>query len=94
MACISALMKRKYFQPRSASGAEALLHKKRDQQDRRKDRRERLYTGAAEGVFQRQSCESGDWSGKGKKLYDKRADIAKKDIRREAEKEFKVRNLY
>ena len=31
---------------------------------------------------------------KGKKLYDKRADIAKKDIRREAEIEFKVRNLY
>ena len=31
---------------------------------------------------------------KSKKLYDKRADIAKKDIRREAEKEFKVRNLY
>ena len=31
---------------------------------------------------------------KGKKLYDKRADIAKKDIQREAEKEFKVRNLY
>ena len=31
---------------------------------------------------------------KGTKLYDKRADIAKKDIRREAEKEFKVRNLY
>ena len=28
---------------------------------------------------------------KGKKLYDKRADIAKKDMRREAEKEFKVR---
>ena len=31
---------------------------------------------------------------KGKTLYDTRADIAKKDIRREAEKEFKVRNLY
>ena len=30
---------------------------------------------------------------KGKKLYDKRADIAKKDIRREAEREFKIRNL-
>ncbi len=30
---------------------------------------------------------------KGKKLYDKRADIAKKDQRREAEKEFKIRNL-
>lgn len=28
---------------------------------------------------------------RGKKLYDKRAGIAKKDIRREAEKEFKVR---
>lgn len=30
---------------------------------------------------------------KGKKLYDKRQDIAKKDQRREAEKEFKIRNL-
>ena len=28
---------------------------------------------------------------RGKKLYDKRAEIAKKDLRREAEKEFKVR---
>ena len=31
---------------------------------------------------------------KGKKLYDKRQEIAKKDQRREAEKEFKVRTLY
>lgn len=31
---------------------------------------------------------------KGKKLYDKRQDIAKKDQRREAEKDFKVKNLY
>ncbi len=31
---------------------------------------------------------------KGKKLYDKRQDIAKKDQRREAEKQFKVKNLY
>ncbi len=30
---------------------------------------------------------------KGKKLYDKRHDIAQKDQRREAEKEFKIRNL-
>lgn len=30
---------------------------------------------------------------RGKKLYDKRQDIAKKDQRREAEKDFKVRNL-
>ena len=30
---------------------------------------------------------------RGKKLYDKRQDIAKKDQQREAEKEFKVRNL-
>ena len=29
----------------------------------------------------------------GKKLYDKRWDIAKKDMRRETEREFKVRNL-
>jgi SsrA-binding protein len=31
---------------------------------------------------------------RGKKLYDKRQDIAKKDQRRESEKEFKVKNLY
>lgn len=31
---------------------------------------------------------------KGKKLYDKRQDIAKKDQRREAERDFKIRNLY
>ena len=31
---------------------------------------------------------------RGKKLYDKREEIAKKDQRREAEKEFKVKNLY
>lgn len=31
---------------------------------------------------------------KGKKLYDKRQDIAKKDQRREAERSFKVSNLY
>lgn len=30
---------------------------------------------------------------RGKKLYDKRQDIAKKDQRREAKKEFKVKNL-
>ena len=30
---------------------------------------------------------------RGKKLYDKRADIAKKDQRREAQRELKVRNL-
>lgn len=31
---------------------------------------------------------------KGKKLYDKREDIAKRDARREVEKEFKIKNLY
>ncbi len=31
--------------------------------------------------------------GKGKKLYDKRESIAKKDARREAEKNFKIKNL-
>ena len=31
---------------------------------------------------------------RGKKLYDKRQDIAKKDQRREAERYFKVKNLY
>lgn len=31
---------------------------------------------------------------RGKKLYDKREDIAKKDQRREVEREFKVKNLY
>ena len=31
---------------------------------------------------------------RGKKLYDKTEDIAKKDIRRENERDFKIRNLY
>ena len=31
---------------------------------------------------------------RGKKLYDKRQDIAKKDMRRESERDFKVKNLY
>jgi SsrA-binding protein len=31
---------------------------------------------------------------RGKKLYDKRRDIADKDQKREAERDFKVRNLY
>ncbi|MDO4647927.1 MAG: SsrA-binding protein SmpB [Eubacteriales bacterium] len=31
---------------------------------------------------------------RGKKIYDKREDIAKKDQRREAERDFKVKNLY
>ena len=31
---------------------------------------------------------------RGKKMYDKRQDIAKKDQRREVEREFKVKNLY
>ena len=30
---------------------------------------------------------------RGKKLYDKREDIAKKDLRRETERKFKIRNL-
>ena len=30
---------------------------------------------------------------KGKKLYDKRDDIAKKDQKREAERDFKIRNI-
>ena len=30
---------------------------------------------------------------RGKKLYDKRRDIARKDMKREAEREFKIRNL-
>lgn len=30
---------------------------------------------------------------RGKKLYDKREDIAKKDLKRETEREFKIRNL-
>lgn len=31
---------------------------------------------------------------KGKKMYDKRQDIARKDQRREAQRDFKVKNLY
>ena len=43
-------------------------------------------------IFNRDPLEIG--LAKGKKLYDKRQDIAKKDQRREAERSFKVSNLY
>ena len=45
--------------------------------------------------------ESAEWRGSceatsngSAKQYDKRQDIAKKDMRREAERDFKVKNLY
>ena len=44
--------------------------------------------------FNRSLVKVGIGLAKGKKLYDKRQDIAKKDQRREAERDFKVRNLY
>ena len=53
------------------------------------------YTLVPLNVYLKGSLMMGDIGlAKGKKQYDKRQDIAKKDQRREAEKQFKVRNLY
>ena len=53
----------------------------------------RIDSGTSEGLFQGQSGKIEIGMARGKKLYDKRQDIAKKDQRRE-ERDFKVKNLY
>ena len=53
------------------------------------------YTLVPVNVYLKGSLKKGEIGlAKGKKQYDKRQDIAKKDQRREAEKQFKVKNLY
>mgnify|MGYP000081483123 CR=1 FL=1 len=59
-----------------------------------KAQRKRVNFSTSEVYFQRQSGKVEIGMARGKKLYDKRQDIAKKDQRREAEREFKVKNLY
>lgn len=55
---------------------------------------EKGYTIVPVEVYLRGSLVKVDISlARGKKLYDKRQDIAKKDMRREAERDFKIRNL-
>ena len=71
-----------------------LMHKAEINKLKAKDRRERLYLSAGGSCYFKGSLVKVEIAlAKGKKLYDKRADIAKKDMRREAERDFKVRNL-
>ena len=56
---------------------------------------EKVYTWVPVEVYFKGSLVKVDIAlAKGKKQYDKRQDIAKKDMRREAERDFKVKNLY
>ena len=71
-----------------------LLHRYEINKIEAKLKGKRTDFGTTEGLFQGQSGKNRDWHARGKKLYDKRQDIAKKDQRREAERDFKVKNLY
>ena len=65
-----------------------------DQQDDREDERRRGLPLCPLKVYFKGSLVKVEIGlARGKKLYDKRQDIAKKDQRREAEREFKVRNF-
>ena len=71
-----------------------LLHKSEIRKQRRKIA-EKGYTLVPLKVYFKNSLVKVEIGlARGKKLYDKRQDIAKKDQRREAEREFKVKNLY
>lgn len=70
-----------------------LLHKKEIRKLRQKIA-EKGYTLVPVSVYLKGSLVKAKIAlAKGKKLYDKRADIAKKDQRREAQREFKVKNM-
>ena len=71
-----------------------LLHKSEIRKMKGKIAEKGYTLGPLKGYFNRSLVKVEIGLAKGKKLYDKRQDIAKKVQRREAERDFKVRNLY
>ena len=70
-----------------------LLHKYEINKLHGQDQGKRVYISPFAGILKDGKVKVEIGLARGKKLYDKREAIAKKDQRREAEKEFKVRNL-
>lgn len=93
MVCISAHMKGKHFNRDPLRPKKLLMHKNEIRKLEQKIK-EKGYTIVPVEVYFKGSLVKVQIAlAKGKKLYDKRNDIAKKDMRREAERDFKVRNL-
>ena len=70
-----------------------LMHKKEIMRLLGKTREQGLTLVPLKAYFKKDKIKIELALAKGKKLYDKRQDISKKDMKREAEKEFKIRNF-
>ena len=95
MVCISAHMKKgNIFNRDPLRPKKLLMHKNEIRKLEQKIKRKKVIPIVPVEVYFKGSLVKVQIAlAKGKKLYDKRNDIAKKDMRREAERDFKVRNL-
>ena len=93
MACISHHMRRNIFNKDPLRPKKLLLHKKEIEKLSSKMKEKGFTIVPVEVYFKGSLVKVEIALAKGKKLYDKRADIAKKDQKREAQRDFKIRNL-
>ena len=93
MECISAHTKREIFSIKILACEKAPSSQIGDQQTDRQDQGKRNGDLPLKVYFSKSLVKVEIGLAKGKKLYDKRDDIAKKDQKREAEREFKIRNF-
>ena len=70
-----------------------LMHRKEIRRIEQKIREKGMTLVPTEGYFKDALIKVQVGLARGKKLYDKRADIAKKDLRRSTERSFKVQNI-
>lgn len=89
--CTSAPMKRKYFNRDPLRPKKLLMHKDEIRKLTGKISEKGFTIVPLQVYFKDGRAKIEIGLARGKKLYDKRQDIAKKDQRREAEKEFKVK---
>lgn len=94
MACISHHMRREISSTRIHSDLKSFLLHKKEIEKLSSKMKEKGFTIVPVEVYFKGSLVKVEIAlAKGKKLYDKRADIAKKDQKREAQRDFKIRNL-
>ena len=94
MECISLLMKGNIFNKDPLRVRKLLLHRYEINKIEAKLKEKGLTLVPLKVYFKDSLVKIEIGMARGKKLYDKRQDIAKKDQRREAERDFKVKNLY
>jgi len=93
MECMFLLMKREIFNKDPLRPRKLLLHKKEIDKIFGKMKEKGNTVVPLQVYFNGSLVKVEVGLAKGKKLYDKRDDIAKKDQKREAQREFKIRNL-